>query len=740
CGGTCDGSIEIEVIGVVPDATVWSGPDGFTSNDEDIFDLCAGSYILSVTSADCEEQFVYVVNEPDPITIDFIDVVPPICFGQNNGSLEIDVDGGTGNLTSTWLEQPDCFFNETLGNSINNLFECTYVVVVEDESGCTATDSIFLDAPQVMDIFVSISDFGGPYNVSCNGASDGSISVSVNGGTQDCIGFDPECYFYDWTNCDAVNIPGISQQSNLPAGSYCVVVTDANGCVATTEIDLVQPDPIESAGAISDYNGFGVSCNGECDGWISPEVVGGNDNFVIYDWITGDIGENDAQADTLFNLCPGMYELRVVDINDCEEIISFELTEPDPIEITIDNVNDLVCFGDENGSISVSATGGVPAYDFEWNDGELFGNVITNLGGGTYYLDVTDLNGCLAEDSVLVMEPDTFEVVLTIPMIEGALFTLPCRGDSSAAIFTTINGGTPNFDVLWTGYTFNDPTALDQTGLPAGTYNIEVTDDLGCVAEAEAVITEPEENLTVLGTFENVLCAGECNGSIDIEVSGGVEPYVFLWELNNDGDTLSTQEDLMDLCPGLYEVLVSDANGCDTLLQYTIEEPDPIEVTATLSDYDGFNVSCPENCDGSIEIVVTGGTGTVTIEWMVNGTSVGGGNNLLGLCAGDVVNLILTDENDCTEEIIYVITSPEEISPNATVQNITCDGIDAGSITLNPTGGVPPYSYSWVPDFGDTNEITDLDPGEYCVTITDANGCSIEECWEITQPEEITVD
>ncbi|NQX91179.1 MAG: SprB repeat-containing protein, partial [Flavobacteriales bacterium] len=327
CGGTCDGSIEIEVSGLVPDMTVWSGPDGFTSNDEDIFNLCAGSYILTVTSAGCEEQFVYVVNEPDPIVIDFIDVVPPLCFGQNNGSLEIDISGGTGNLTATWQDQPDCFFTETTGTSINNLFECTYVVVVEDEAGCSVTDSIFLDAPQVMDIFVSISDFGGPYNVSCNGASDGSISVSVNGGTQDCIGFAPECYFYDWTSCDPVNIPGLSQQQDLPAGSYCVVVTDANGCVATTEIDLVQPDPIESSGAISDYNGFGVSCNGECDGFISPEITGGNDNYVIYDWITGDIGDNDAQADTLFNLCPGIYELRIVDNNDCEEIISFELTE-----------------------------------------------------------------------------------------------------------------------------------------------------------------------------------------------------------------------------------------------------------------------------------------------------------------------------------------------------------------------------------------------------------------------------
>ncbi|MGB1031190.1 MAG: gliding motility-associated C-terminal domain-containing protein, partial [Flavobacteriales bacterium] len=740
CGGLCDGSIEIDIAGVPVDATEWTGPDGFTSSDEDIFDLCAGSYILNITSGTCEEQFVFIVGEPDPIDVDFINIVPPICFGQNNGSLDITTSGGTGILTSEWFEQPECFFPATSGNSLSNLFECTYVVEVTDALGCSIQDSLFLDAPQVMDIFVSLSDFGGPYQISCNGESDGAISVSVDGGTQDCVTFDPECYFYDWTNCDAVNLPGVSQQSDLPAGSYCVVVTDANGCVATTEIDLVEPDPIESSGSISDYNGFGVSCFGECDGWITPAVIGGNDSYVLFDWIAGDIGANASDADTLFNLCPGIYELRVVDINDCEDVISFEITEPDALELSVDLVVDVSCYDYSDGELSVSATGGTGVYDFDWNNGEFNGQDLVGLPGGEYDLDLTDQNGCLLEQLVIVEEPDTFLVTLTVPILEGAAFTIPCKGDSTGAIFTSIQGGVPDLDILWTGGFFDDPTMADQSGLPAGTYTIDVTDADGCIATATAEITEPDEFLEVTSSVESLLCFGDCNGTVDLLVTGGVLPYTFIWELDNNGDTLSTLQNQTDLCAGMYEVLVSDANGCDTLLSFNFTSPEEILSNSVLSDHNGFNVSCPEACDGSITIAPSGGTGVITFTWLLNGEEVSeGATTLLGLCAGDVINLTLTDENDCVIEEVYVISSPEPIVANEVVVNLDCVGTETGSITLNPTGGDGSYTYEWTPDFGNVSEIEDLVPGQYCVVITDGNDCSIDMCWDITQPEQVTL-
>ena len=743
CGGTCDGSIEIEVVGAVADSFSWTGPDGFVSSDEDIFDLCAGSYVVTVTSGLCEEQFVYVVTEPTPIDIDFDVVVPPICFGQNNGSIDISLSGGTGVLTAVWEAQPECFFPETTGTSISNLFECTYVVQVTDADGCVVTDSLFLDAPQVMDIFVSVSDFGGDFNVSCNGANDGAISVSIEGGTPDCTTFAPECYNYDWTSCDPVNIPGISQQTDLPAGSYCVVVTDVNGCVATTEIDLEEPEPIESSGAVSDYNGFEISCNGLCDGWISPNITGGNGNYVLYQWITGDIGDNLADADTLFNLCPGTYELRVVDQQDCENTILFELQEPDALELSIDNITPVSCYDYSDGSIAVSGNGGTGVYTFDWNNGDFAGNVLAGIPGGLYDLEMTDTNGCILEESVVVFEPDTFIVNLTVPILNGSDFVIPCVGDSSGAIFTIIQGGLPNFDIVWTGAGIENPNDLNQVELPAGVYDITVTDSDGCIATASAEITEPDEALEVSAIVslypsgEEISCFGSCDGSIDLTVNGGVGPYTFLWELDNLGDTLSIAEDQFDLCEGFYEVLVSDANGCDTLLQFNIQQPTQIMSNAVLSDFNGFNTSCPEACDASITASPTGGTPGYTILWTVNDTPVGGGETLLGLCAGDVVSLLITDDVDCSIEEIFVITGPEPIQANESVTNISCDGLTLGSIDLATSGGTGDYTYTWTPDFGNVSSISDLSAGEYCVNIEDSNGCFIDECFTIIEPTPI---
>ena len=745
CGGDCDGSIELDLSNAV-DLISWTGPDGYTSSDEDIFDLCAGTYEVLIQDASCEEIFTFVVNEPTPIVIDFDNIVPPICFGQNNGSVTANATGGTGILTYEWAPSVECFFPGSTNPTISNLFECTYVVTVTDEDGCFAVDSIFLDAPQVMDIFVSTSLFDGGYNISCPDGSDGEISVTVSGGTPDCVLFDPECYDYDWTQGDPVNSPGSSFQDGLPPGTYSVEVTDAQGCVASTIIPMIAPDEIQTSGAISDYNGFGVSCNGECDGTITPNITGGSGNYVVYEWITGDIGDNDPEAVTLTDLCAGTYELRIVDTNDCEEIITFELTEPEPLELSIDNVTDVSCFDGTDGSVAVTATGGAPAYDFNWNEGTYFGNVLAGIPADTLNLVVTDLNGCTLEEEVIVAQPDTFQVTLVTPILEGTPFNIPCFGDSTGSIITTIEGGIPDYTIVWSGDGIEDINSQNQEGLPAGTYEITVTDEDGCEATATAEITSPEFPLIVdatVSTFPgefNISCFGECDGSIDLEVSGGVGPYTFLWEQNNSGDEFAITEDLQDICAGLYEVLVSDANGCDTLLIFDMEQPTQLQINPVLTNYNGFNVSCEDVCDGSVTFNPEGGVPPYTLTWTLNGGGVNTDLTINDLCAGDIINVTLLDDIGCSVEEVIVISAPEPLVLNETITNVACFGEDDGQISLAVSGGAGPYTYVWTPDVGaGSDTASDLPPGtDYCVEVTDANGCTVEGCFDILEPEELT--
>lgn len=746
CGNTCAGSIELDIVPAVYDLITWTGPEGFVSNDEDIFDLCPGNYSVTIVSGNCEETFNYTVGAPSPIVIEFTDVIPPVCFGQNNGSVTANASGGVGVLSYEWLPSPDCFFPGSNQPDISNLFECEFTVVVTDETGCSETASIFLDAPQVMDIFVSTTSFDGGYNVSCFEANDGQISVSVSGGSPDCVGFAPECYNYDWSSCDPVNVPGSSFQDNLAAGTYCVLVTDANGCVATTQIPITQPDPIQSSGTISDYNGFGVSCPGECDGTITPNITGGSDTYVVYNWMEGDIGSNDPLAETLIDLCAGTYTLQIEDTNGCQEMVTFELTEPDPITVTIDNISDVSCFGASDGSIAVTANGGTGNYTFEWNEGEYFGNLINGIPAGTYDLVVTDENGCSIQTQAICGGPPPFFVNLNLPIIENGEFNIPCVGESTGTILTTIEGGIPEYQIEWTGDGIVNANSLNQQNLPAGTYTITVTDAEGCVATEDATITEPELELLVSAEVSSypsgfeISCAGACDGFIDLTVAGGVEPYTFLWELNSDGGEFALTEDVSELCPGNYEVLVSDANGCDTLLQFTIDEPEPILSNPTLSDYgNGFNLSCADACDASIELAPTGGTPGYSFEWTVNGAFAGDLASLDGLCAEDVVSVLITDAVGCTLEETFILNAPEPIELNEVVAQIACFGEENGSIALNVTGGDGNYTYTWTPDLGNVSSIDDLAAGEYCVLVSDGNGCEVEACWEIAEPEELTV-
>ena len=193
CAGDSTGSIDVTIDPEGVYSYAWTGPNGFTADTEDIADVFAGDYTLTVTQvvvdATCVEVFNYTVSEPEVIELEFINVVPPVCFGNNNGSLEVQATGGTGDIDLVWLPSadPECFFEGSDDDAISNLWECWYTAQATDANGCVVVDSIFLDAPVIMDIFVSVTDFDGGFNISCNGANDGSISVTVSGGTPDPV-------------------------------------------------------------------------------------------------------------------------------------------------------------------------------------------------------------------------------------------------------------------------------------------------------------------------------------------------------------------------------------------------------------------------------------------------------------------------------------------------------------------------------------------------------------------------
>jgi gliding motility-associated-like protein len=756
CFNECDGEIDITVIPELgTEVYSWIGPDGFISSDADIVGLCPGDYQLTLVQGACQQQFNYSVAAPPDIEIDIIEATPPSCFGQNDGQIEIAVSGGTGLLTIDWAPVPGCFFPGSSDPIISTLTECDYTVTVTDATGCSLTQTISLIAPQVMDLFVSTSIFDGGFNISCAGSQDGAISVTVNGGSPDCIGFAPYCYSYDWSDCDDVSLYGNDPNSpNLTAlagGSYCVNVTDSNGCLATTTINMAEPDSIDTAPNVSDYNGFNISCLGAMDGWVAPNISGGSGTFVEYDWISGDIGANDPQADTLFNLGPGEYCLYLYDTNGCSDTSCFTLVEPQEISITIDNVTQVTCYGYSDGSISVTATGGAGGYVYEWEDefGDPvgFGNLLTGLPAGTYVLTVTDVNGCTATETVILDEPPFFGVSLTAPVQgDSTIFILQCTGDTNASIISLVEGGDPDYLYSWEdcdmNFISNAPTI---SGLGAGCYCLTVTDSQGCETQSCLDITEPDDSLMVdpivslyPGDY-NISCAGAGDGWIDLITTGGVPNYTYVWHANGDTTIISINNMLDDLGPGSYDVLVTDANGCDTTLFLDLIEPPAILINPSVSLFDGgSNVSCYGVCDGSISIEPVGGVPSYTVLWAdpLNTDSL----NVDSLCAGSYT-VSVTDSIGC--EIIQVvdILEPDSMFIVPSIVDIDCFNNDNGELCAATSGGNSGggYTYAWTPNVGNTECVTGLEPGQYCVTVTDTNGCEATDCWTLDEPTELSL-
>ncbi|MFN6378137.1 MAG: choice-of-anchor L domain-containing protein [Flavobacteriales bacterium] len=729
CGNACDGSINVTMTPIASYTYVWTNSNGdVISNLEDVSNLCAGEYFLQVVSGTgCEGFYNFEITEPDPIVISIANVVNPACFGQNNGSIDIEVAGGTGPYTYQWTSNGCIIFGNS-AQDINNLLDCCYTVTVTDATGCQVSEEICLQAPQVITLFVSTpSDANGLFDVSCNGASDGSISLTASGGTPDCVAFAPECYFIEWS----VDVTQYGNDANasfitgLPGGTYAVNVTDANGCLATTTINLTEPLPILSNPIITP-----VSCFGQNDGTITPNISGGSGVIVNYLW-SPSVAPNANDATTLTNLDPGCYELTIIDSFDCEQTFTYCVDEPQPLTAVADVIQPTPCVGECDGTISVTPSGGTAPYTVTITDelgNSIDGSFISGLCDGTYFINVIDASGCEFSLETVLESPDSFEVLIQPnTVLPGQTFTLNCNGDCTGSLTALITNGVAPFTIVWTN-SANEVIGNSETinDLCAGIYCVEVTDASGCIVTECFNITEPPTPLEINSTLSNypgnynISCNGACDGSIDLTVTGGVPGYTYLWD---DGNGLDPLEDQTNLCAGFYEVLVTDENGCSELLQFELTEPAPIVVNANISLFDGgVNVSCAGACDGSINLVIIGGEPDYTVNWPE--LSITNTGSVEGLCAGTYTAEI-TDGIGCTTTEVFTLIEPAPLLVEITEQ-YNCETGES-LLCASIVGGSGTYSVLWENN-ETTNCITVEGNDEYCVTVTDSNGCETTTC------------
>jgi len=739
CNGATDGDINQTIVGgTAPYVVLWTGPDSFTSNLEDVNSLQAGAYYLEIVDDNaCAFYDTITLTEPTLINI-AVTVTDATCPAFFNGAIDLTISGGTPGYTFSWVG-PNGFISSI--EDISGLEAGDYDLIVTDNNTCTKAITITVSQPGTLTLSNTTSSYIGGLNVSCNGAFDGTIDIAAGGGTVP--------YGFSWTGPNGFTSI-IEDINGLEAGPYQVIFTDNNGCFVSDSIYLAEPDVVAMTLTPSLYNGnYNISCNSSSDGTINTVPSGGIAPYT-YSWTGSNAYSSSNQ--NINTLIAGRYILTITDVNGCTGIDSITLTQPDTLLGTnaspvYQGGYNISCFGLANGSVDLTVAGGTSPFLYAWTGPNGFTSTledINNLLAGTYSVQITDDNGCTHNSSITLTQPDSLSLT-TVPLLFNGGYNVSCNGFSDGAIDLTVVGGTSPFTFNWSNGGVNE----DLSNIQAGSYSVIVTDTNNCTANTSVTLTQPQPlqagitSPTYIGG-NNVSCNGSSDGSVDLQVSGGTPSYVYNW-IGPNGFT-STIEDPTALEAGTYQVTITDTNSCSKVDFITLLEPAILDLTLNSPTYiGGFNLSCNNDSTGVIDLTVIGGIPMYNYSWTGSSAFSNANQDIANLIAGTYY-ITVTDTNSCVSLDSLTITEPNPLSSTALLStyaggnNISCNGSNDGAIDLTMNGGNLNYTYSWSGPNGflSTNEdITNLIVGTYLVNAIDTNGCTYDTTITLSEPSEL---
>ncbi|MGE0635668.1 MAG: PKD domain-containing protein [Bacteroidia bacterium] len=606
---------------------------------------------------------------------------------------------------------PSTGLSATTGTSVtaNPATTTTYTVTGTSGAGCinTATTTVTINPLPVISVNPAIPTL-------CNGSS---VTLTAGGANT-----------YVWSPATGLSATtGTSVSANPTSTSfYNITGTDVNGCVNTHAFTIIVTSAVAATITATD-----PLCNGSSDGTAQANVTSGSAPF-SYLWSNGQTN-NPATG-----LPDGNISVTVTDNMGCFRTVSATLTEPTAISSTLTPYvfpggANISCNSYTDGSADLTVSGGTADYTFLWSNGQTTED-LSNAAAGNFTVTITDANNCIATNTVTLTEPSVMSATLNSPINPGG-FNISCAGDDDGVVNATVTNGVAPFNYLWS----NGATTQNISNGSAGNQTFMVTDANGCAASSSIVLTEPAgmsssaTAVTYAGGY-NVTCNGASDGSADLTVINASGAVTYSW---SNG---ATTEDIINVPAGIYSVTATDVNGCTSNSTVTITEPAALAANLTTSSYNGnVNISCNGYTDGSINTTVNGGTAPFTFNWSSGETT----QSINNLAAGNY-SVTVTDANGCTVDLSATLTEPDVLSASVFIgsltmggYNITCNGASDGAIDLTVADGTFPYSFLW--SNGDTDEdLYGLPAGNYSVTVTDNNGCTVTENTALTEPPAVT--
>ena len=554
--------------------------------------LAAGIYSVTATdSNNCSDIVVITINESEAPTLIALTSENATC-GENNGSLSVIASGGTGNLSFFW--------SNGLGfgsNQQNNLAAGIYNITVTDDANCSFTASgtvIGISGPTINDISIS--------NAAC-GENNGSIFIdaTIANGTLN----------YEWSHNAILNTPFIN---NLSAGDYTVTISDSSqNCQIVESINVSGTADISAT-----INQNPATCSLE-NGTALAVATGGTAPY-SYVW------SNNTTSNFVNNLSAGLHTVTITDNNGCVLVETIAITSENPFSINV-FVDNATC-SQANGNAILSLNNGTAPYDVLWSDGQT-GTTASNLTSGTYGVTVTDANGCLDIKNNILVANQNSNLSAEISFVEAA----SC-GENNGSISIEILDGTAPFDINWSVLAPLNSSSL--TNLASGNYAVTISDDWGCetMLTAEVPLIEP---MNLVAENTSTICE-ENNGSANVLILGGVEPYNILWS-NDD-----TTADINNLNDGNYTVSVTDAFDCLATAS--------VQVTSASIPIVNFEADTLFISMGEI-ILLDATTENVFYEWNTGET-----NNIISVQEIGTYSVTVTDQtSNCVSVAEIVVAS-----------------------------------------------------------------------------------
>jgi gliding motility-associated-like protein len=590
-------------------------------------------------------------------------------------------------------------------NTPNAVFQesGTYTITVNYNNGCQITQSTQIQVQNDLNTVDSIS------HVTCNGLNNGYLEINS------LINASPNhTYQYTW-NTGSTNV----SISNLSPGNYTVTIQSnqsPNDCRITRSFTITEPPLLQLSSTVQNNVCANVN-TASID--ITPQ---GGTPVYTYSW------SNLSTSEDLSGLANGTYTVTLTDANSCSTSATFTISSPPAIQAD-STVQHVTCYGLNNGQISfINTTGGVSPYQYSIGSGYSSSSVFNNLTPGTYNLTIQDNNNCTYSlGQVTITEPAALQWSIDANSTDTVL---SCHGDTDGMIGVLIQGGIQPYTYNWSSNPSGNGSGY-VTNLGAGTYALTLTDSNNCVLTTSFQVTEPPLLQLTLNNINPDDCnVGNSSGAINFQITGGTPSYDY--DVINTTTNQTYHNQSSNLAAGVYQVYVTDTNGCmDSLQNIVINSLNGPTLSSSITD-----VTCAGLQNGDIQITAQPSGGTY--QWFdANNNMLGNNSSITNLSGGMYV--VVYNLNGCISSDTLQVLEPDSLQANYLVNSVTCHQGSDGSIAQQQIqGGVSPYQYAWS-NGENAPSVQNLSAGSYQVSISDNNGCTLSLSFTVTEPSALNI-